>query len=118
MPPRLGMGQQAALRSMSEMRNVRPRLAAVHCRRRVEPPFSGWSEICWNENRGLHASLSTREGIMRYDILKSLGLDHLDASSPEFLKTLERMQREAWESLRSESELPPDAAKLAGEAGS
>ena len=31
---------------------------------------------------------------MSYDILKSLGLDHLDASSPDFVKTLERMQRE------------------------
>lgn len=38
---------------------------------------------------------------MSYDILKSLGLDHLDASSPDFLKTLERMQREAFESLQS-----------------
>ena len=28
---------------------------------------------------------------MSYDILKSLGLDHLDASSPDFVKTLERM---------------------------
>lgn len=38
---------------------------------------------------------------MSYDILKSLGLDHLDASSPEFMKTLERMQRDAFESLQS-----------------
>ena len=37
---------------------------------------------------------------MSHDILKRLGLDHLDTSSPDFLKTLERMQREAWESLR------------------
>lgn len=37
---------------------------------------------------------------MSYDILKRLGLDHLDTSSPDFLKTLERMQREAWENLR------------------
>lgn len=32
---------------------------------------------------------------MSYDILKNLGLDHLDTRSPDFLKTLERMQREA-----------------------
>ena len=38
---------------------------------------------------------------MSYDILKSLGLDHLDASSPDFLRTLERMQREAFENLQS-----------------
>jgi len=38
---------------------------------------------------------------MSYDILKNLGLDHLDASSPEFLKTLERMQREAYRSLHA-----------------
>lgn len=37
---------------------------------------------------------------MSYDILKNLGLDHLDAGSPDFLKTLERMQREAWQSLQ------------------
>lgn len=37
---------------------------------------------------------------MSHDILKRLGLDHLDTSSPDFLKTLERLQREAWESLR------------------
>jgi hypothetical protein len=37
---------------------------------------------------------------MSYDILKSLGLDHLDASSPDFVKTLERMQREAFQSLQ------------------
>jgi hypothetical protein len=46
---------------------------------------------------------------MRYDILKSLGLDHLDANSPEFLKTLERMQREALESLQREAESSLDA---------
>lgn len=41
---------------------------------------------------------------MSYDILKNLGLDRLDPSSPDFLKTLERMQREAWESLRRDAE--------------
>lgn len=46
---------------------------------------------------------------MRYDILKSLGLDHLDANSPEFLTALERMQREALESLQREAEPPSDA---------
>jgi hypothetical protein len=39
---------------------------------------------------------------MGYDILKNLGLDQLDAKSPDFLKTLERMQREALESLQRE----------------
>ena len=37
---------------------------------------------------------------MSYDILKNLGLDHLDASSPDFLAALERMQKEAWLSLQ------------------
>jgi hypothetical protein len=39
---------------------------------------------------------------MNYDILKSLGLNHLDATSPDFMKTLERMQREAWQSLQQD----------------
>ena len=38
---------------------------------------------------------------MSYDILKNLGLDHLDTRSPDFLKTLERMQREALQSLQA-----------------
>ena len=50
---------------------------------------------------------------MSYDILKNLGLDRLDASSPDFLKTLERMQREAWLSLQREA-----AANDAGAYGS
>ena len=37
---------------------------------------------------------------MSYDILKNLGLDRADTGSPDFLKMLERMQREAWESLQ------------------
>jgi hypothetical protein len=37
---------------------------------------------------------------MNHDILKRLGLDHLDVSSQDFLDTLNRMQREARESLR------------------
>ncbi|HEY0180171.1 MAG TPA: hypothetical protein VGC30_11155 [Dokdonella sp.] len=41
------------------------------------------------------------------EILKRLGLDHLDVGSPDFLKTLERMQREAWESLREERARTP-----------
>lgn len=41
---------------------------------------------------------------MTYDILKNLGLDHLDASSPEFLKTLDRMQREAFRSLNVQAD--------------
>ncbi|GAA0723178.1 hypothetical protein [Dokdonella soli] len=44
---------------------------------------------------------------MSYDILKNLGLDHLDAKSPDFLKTLERMQREAWESLQQDQHNVP-----------
>jgi len=39
---------------------------------------------------------------MSYDILKNLGLDHLDTHSPDFIKTLERLQREALQSLRAE----------------
>jgi hypothetical protein len=41
---------------------------------------------------------------MNHDILKRLGLDHLDASSPDFLQTLQRLQREAWESLRRDDQ--------------
>ncbi len=41
---------------------------------------------------------------MSYDILKNLGLDRLDPTSPDFLKTLERMQREAWESLQRDAQ--------------
>ncbi|HEY6941004.1 hypothetical protein [Dokdonella sp.] len=41
---------------------------------------------------------------MSYDILKSLGLDHLDASSPDFVKTLERMQREAFQALQKDEQ--------------
>ncbi len=43
-----------------------------------------------------------REASMSYDILKNLGLDHLDATSPEFIRTLERMQKEAWQSLQGD----------------
>ena len=39
---------------------------------------------------------------MSYDILKNLGLDHLDATAPEFIRTLERMQKQAWQSLQGE----------------
>jgi hypothetical protein len=44
----------------------------------------------------------------RYDILKNLGLDRVDTGSPDFLKTLERMQREAWQSLQREEKEAPD----------
>ncbi len=37
---------------------------------------------------------------MNHEILKRLGLDHLDVSSPDFLQTLNRMQQEARENLR------------------
>jgi hypothetical protein len=50
-----------------------------------------------------------------YDILKNLGLDHLDKTSPDFLKTLERMQREAWESLQRDNPNVPDS-RPAGDA--
>lgn len=51
---------------------------------------------------------------MHYDILKRLGLDHLDTGSPEFLRVLERMQREAWESLqRDAGERPSPHAGIA-----
>jgi hypothetical protein len=45
---------------------------------------------------------------MSYDILKSLGLDHLDANSPDFVKTLERMQREAFQSLQADGRREDD----------
>lgn len=45
---------------------------------------------------------------MSYDILKNLGLERVDMGSPDFLKTLERLQREAWESLQREEKNPPD----------
>lgn len=45
---------------------------------------------------------------MSYDILKNLGLDRVDPGSPDFLKTLERMQREAWQSLQHEEKSRPD----------
>ena len=37
---------------------------------------------------------------MNHDILKRLGLDHLDVASQDFLDTLNRMQQEARENLR------------------
>jgi hypothetical protein len=46
---------------------------------------------------------------MSYDILKNLGLDQLDTHSPDFLKTLERMQREALQSLQAEELFHQDA---------
>jgi len=46
---------------------------------------------------------------MSYDILKNLGLDRLDTHSPDFLKTLERMQREALQSLQAEEAFHEDA---------
>lgn len=44
---------------------------------------------------------------MSYDILKSLGLEHIDTRSPDFLETLERMQREALLSLQCEDPRQP-----------
>ena len=37
---------------------------------------------------------------MNHDILKRLGLDHLDVSSSDFLEALNRMQQEEHEHLR------------------
>lgn len=37
---------------------------------------------------------------MSHDILKRLGLDHLDVTSPDFLQTLNRLQQEARDSLK------------------
>lgn len=39
---------------------------------------------------------------MSYDILKNLGLDAFDTASPDFLKALDQMQKEAWQSLRND----------------
>jgi hypothetical protein len=36
---------------------------------------------------------------MNHDILKRLGLDHLDVQSPDFLDALNRMQQEERENL-------------------
>jgi hypothetical protein len=38
---------------------------------------------------------------MNHDILKRLGLDHLNVQSPDFLDALNRMQQEERESLLS-----------------
>lgn len=53
---------------------------------------------------------------MSHDILTRLGLDHLDASSPDFLKTLQRLQREAWENMQRD-ERAAGTAQNADEAG-
>jgi len=37
---------------------------------------------------------------MNHDILKRLGLDHIDVDSPDFMRTLNRLQQEAREHLR------------------
>ena len=37
---------------------------------------------------------------MNYDILKRLGLDHLDVSSHDFLEALNKMQKRERESIR------------------
>jgi hypothetical protein len=53
-------------------------------------------------------NVRAKGGTVSYDILKNLGLDRVDAGSPDFLKTLERMQREAWQSLQREERDAPD----------
>lgn len=46
---------------------------------------------------------------MRYDILKNLGLDHLDATSADFLTALNEMQKQALLSLQpANSDAKPD----------
>lgn len=53
---------------------------------------------------------------MSHDILKRLGLDHLDVSSQDFLNALNRMQREERESLlRSKPCNDPQFEGLAGD---
>ncbi len=53
---------------------------------------------------------------MSHDILKRLGLDHLDVSSPDFLHALNRMQREERESLlRSKPCNDPEFEGMDGE---
>ncbi len=42
---------------------------------------------------------------MNHDILKRLGLDHLDVDSPDFLDTLNRLQQEAREKLHAATPL-------------
>lgn len=49
---------------------------------------------------------------MSYDILKNLGLDRSDTGSPDFLRMLERMQREAWESLQRDDHGSRDDSEL------
>lgn len=49
---------------------------------------------------------------MSYDILRQLGLDHLDTRSPDFLAALERLQRDAW--LRLQAEAVDAPAPLGG----
>ena len=53
-------------------------------------------------NAGWARTAAGGGGTMSYDILKNLGLDRVDTTSPDFLKTLERMQREAWQSLQKD----------------
>ncbi|MGA9342887.1 MAG: hypothetical protein WBV61_11240 [Rhodanobacteraceae bacterium] len=43
---------------------------------------------------------------MSYDILKNLGLDPSDVRSPDFLETLQRMQKEALRSLEPAANEP------------
>ena len=60
---------------------------------------------------------------MSHDILKRLGLGHLDVASPDFLRTLNRMQQEARNSLQQVEDAGAtvasnvDADKPATEAG-
>ncbi len=52
---------------------------------------------------------------MSYDILKNLGLDHLDTRSPDFLQALERMQREALLRLQADDYVrTPDLREAQG----
>jgi len=54
---------------------------------------------------------------MSHDILKRLGLDHLDVTSPDFLRTLNRLQQEARDSLQqAESPCAAQAPELGADA--
>ena len=60
-----------------------------------------WQLLCLE--RGIGKSDTT----MSYDILKNLGLEHIDTRSPDFLEALERMQREALLSLQCDEQAYP-----------
>ena len=79
------------------------RTSIVSCGGLARANDLAWGLLCIpQENPGHRAAMS-------YDILKNLGLDQLDTQSPDFLKTLERLQREALQSLQAEDLFHQDA---------